>query len=100
VCLSAKTGEGVNELKTALKEFAGLNTSVEGGFIARRRHLDALARSRDSLEAAREQLLVHRAGELVAEDLRKAHQALETITGSFSADDLLGEIFSSFCIGK
>ena len=100
VCLSAKTGEGVDELKTALKEFAGLNTSVEGGFIARRRHLDALARSLESLEAAREQLLVHKAGELVAEDLKKAHQALETITGSFSADDLLGEIFSSFCIGK
>ena len=100
VCLSAKTGEGVDELKTALKEFAGLNTSVEGGFIARRRHLDALARSLESLEAAREQLLLHKAGELVAEDLKKAHQALETITGSFSADDLLGEIFSSFCIGK
>jgi tRNA modification GTPase len=100
VCLSAMTGEGVDELKRALKEFAGLNTSVEGGFIARRRHLDALARSLESLEAAREQLLVHKAGELVAEDLKKAHQALETITGSFSADDLLGEIFSSFCIGK
>jgi tRNA modification GTPase len=100
LCLSARTGEGIDELKLALKAFAGLNTSEEGGFIARRRHLDALARSRDSLNAAREQLVTLKAGELVAEDLRKAHQALESITGSYSADDLLGEIFSSFCIGK
>ncbi len=100
LCLSAKTGEGIAVLKTELKAFAGLNTSEEGGFIARRRHLDALAKSGDSLDAAREQLVTHKAGELVAEDLRKAHQALETITGSYSADDLLGEIFSSFCIGK
>ena len=100
IYVSALTGAGIDELKTRLKQFAGLGTTEEGGFIARRRHLDALTRSRSRLAAAQEQLLTHRAGELVAEDLREAHLALEAITGSYSADDLLGEIFSSFCIGK
>lgn len=100
VRLSARTGAGIDDLKSALKSFAGLNTSEEGGFIARRRHLDALQKSRACLETARTQLHGHKAGELVAEDLRNAHHALESITGNYSADDLLGEIFSSFCIGK
>lgn len=100
VYLSARTGAGLEQLKSALKAHAGLSPSVEGGFIARRRHLDALERSRTFLASATEQLAGHRAGELVAEDLRDAHQALEAITGSYSADDLLGEIFASFCIGK
>jgi len=98
--VSAKTRSGISTLKEALKQFAGLNASVEGGFIARRRHLDALHRSQDFLVKARQQLEENHAGELVAEELKQAHQALESITGAYSADDLLGEIFSSFCIGK
>ena len=100
IFVSALTMAGIDGLKSALKTFAGLNTSVEGGFIARRRHLDALEKSRSCLASAREQLQTHKASELVAEDLRQAHQALEAITGAYSADDLLGEIFASFCIGK
>ena len=98
--VSAKTGAGVTDLKQALKEFAGLTTSVEGGFIARRRHLDALEKSRINLVNAAAELDNTTSGELVAEELKLAHQALESITGRFSADDLLGEIFTSFCIGK
>ena len=100
VYLSAKTGEGVDLLKQAIRQFAGINASIEGRFIARRRHLDALNKSLAFLHAADEQLNTHRAGELVAEELKNAHQALEEITGAYSADDLLGEIFASFCIGK
>ena len=100
VYLSAKTGDGVDLLKTAIKQFAGLSNSVEGRFIARRRHLDALNKSLACLNQAQEQLNSHHARELVAEDLKAAHLSLEEITGAFSADDLLGEIFSSFCIGK
>ncbi len=100
VQLSAKTGQGLEQLKIALKDFAGLNTTVEGGFISRRRHLDALEKSRGFLESALEQMTGSKAGELVAEDMREAHLALEAITGKYTSDDLLGEIFSSFCIGK
>lgn len=100
IYLSALTQEGIDQLKTALKDHAGLKSSIEGGFIARRRHLDALNRSRDALSTALTQLTTSKAGELMAEDLREAHQALEIITGSYTPDDLLGEIFSSFCIGK
>ena len=98
--LSAKTGAGLDGLRQAIRTFAGLETTAEGGFIARRRHLDALLRARDCLENGHAQLSTHASGELLAEDLKQAHQALETITGAFSADDLLGEIFASFCIGK
>lgn len=98
--LSAKYNDGVDDLKQALKNFAGLNTSVEGGFIARRRHLEALIRASTFLETAARQLETHQAAELAAEDLREAHQSLEAITGQFTSDDLLGEIFTSFCIGK
>jgi tRNA modification GTPase len=100
IFVSAKTGSGIDDLKSALKIHAGMSTTEEGGFIARRRHLDALIKSRTFLASARKQLVTHKAGELVAEDLREAHLALEAITGSYSSDDLLGEIFSSFCIGK
>ena len=82
-----------------MKEVVGYQAS-EGQFLARRRHLDALDRARDLLVAGDNQLKSHRAGELLAEDLRLAHQALCEITGEFSSDDLLGKIFSSFCIGK
>ena len=98
--LSAKTGEGVDSLKTHLKEVMGFSATTEGRFSARRRHLDALDRAMAALDTGRAQLDGYGAGELLAEDLRDAQQALGEITGEFSADDLLGEIFGSFCIGK
>ncbi|TVP43251.1 MAG: tRNA uridine-5-carboxymethylaminomethyl(34) synthesis GTPase MnmE [Halomonas sp.] len=100
VRLSAKTGGGVDNLKTHLKEVMGFASTTEGRFSARRRHLDALDRAMGALETGRAQLDGYGAGELLAEDLRDAQQALGEITGEFSADDLLGEIFGSFCIGK
>lgn len=98
--LSAKTGEGVDNLKSHLKEVMGYAATTEGRFSARRRHLDALDRAKRALTNGEEQLSGYGAGELLAEDLRDAQQALGEITGEFSADDLLGEIFGSFCIGK
>ncbi|MCE8017260.1 tRNA uridine-5-carboxymethylaminomethyl(34) synthesis GTPase MnmE [Halomonas sp. MCCC 1A17488] len=98
--LSARTGEGVDNLKEHLKTVMGYSTTTEGRFSARRRHLDALDRAQRALESGEAQLSGHGAGELLAEDLRDAQQALGEITGEFSADDLLGEIFGSFCIGK
>lgn len=100
VCLSAKTGAGVSLLRSHLKALIDFHGQAEGDFTARRRHLDAIARARGALLAARRALHDGRAGELMAEDLRQAQLALSTITGEFSADDLLGEIFASFCIGK
>jgi len=98
--LSAKTGVGVDNLKAHLKDIMGFSATTEGRFSARRRHLDALDRAMTALETGRAQLDGYGAGELLAEDLRDAQQALGEITGEFSADDLLGEIFGSFCIGK
>ncbi|MCG6656696.1 tRNA uridine-5-carboxymethylaminomethyl(34) synthesis GTPase MnmE [Halomonas campisalis] len=98
--LSAKTGEGVDNLKAHLKSVMGYSATTEGRFSARRRHLDALDRAKRALTNGEEQLAGFGAGELLAEDLRDAQQALGEITGEFSADDLLGEIFGSFCIGK
>jgi tRNA modification GTPase len=100
IYLSAKTGAGIELLEQYFKVRAGYNDAQEGVFSARRRHFDALKRTREHVEAARSQLLEANAGELAAESLRYAHQALGEITGEFAADDLLGEIFSSFCIGK
>jgi tRNA modification GTPase len=97
--LSAKTGCGLEELKQHLKKSAGYHGD-ENVFIARRRHIDALHITKQHLQDALEQLLVYKAGELVAEELRVAQQALGEITGEFRSDDLLGNIFSSFCIGK
>jgi tRNA modification GTPase len=71
-----------------------------GTVIARARHLEALARARRSVDAAAQLLTERRAGELMAEELRGAQRALEEITGAFTSEDLLGRIFSSFCIGK
>ena len=71
-----------------------------GAVTARRRHLDSLRRARGHFDAGRQQLADHAAGELMADELREAQNALAEITGEFSSDDLLGEIFSSFCIGK
>ncbi|SDI92112.1 tRNA uridine-5-carboxymethylaminomethyl(34) synthesis GTPase MnmE [Billgrantia gudaonensis] len=100
VRLSTKTGAGMDDLKAHLKTVMGYAGTTEGRFSARRRHLDALDRAREALDNGEAQLDGHGAGELLAEDLRQAQQALGEITGEFSADDLLGEIFGSFCIGK
>jgi tRNA modification GTPase len=100
VAISAKTGQGLDELKTHLLKVMGLEQLTEGNFSARRRHLDALTKTEHYLDAAAIQIKEFQAGELAAEDLRLAHDALGEITGKISADDLLGKIFSSFCIGK
>ncbi|MFP1793307.1 tRNA uridine-5-carboxymethylaminomethyl(34) synthesis GTPase MnmE [Lonsdalea quercina] len=98
--LSARTGEGVDLLRNHLKESMGFTSSTESGFLARRRHLQALESAAEHLEQGREQLVSAYAGELLAEELRLSQQALSEITGEFTSDDLLGRIFSSFCIGK
>ncbi|MBK4714328.1 MULTISPECIES: tRNA uridine-5-carboxymethylaminomethyl(34) synthesis GTPase MnmE [Tenebrionibacter/Tenebrionicola group] len=98
--LSARSGEGINALREHLKSCMGFDTSMEGGFLARRRHLQALEQAALHLQQGKEQLLGARAGELLAEELRLAQQYLSEITGAFTSDDLLGRIFSSFCIGK
>ena len=98
--LSAKTGAGVDALRTHLKECMGFSGNTEGGFMARRRHLDALERAAQHLQIGQEQLEGYMAGEILAEELRITQQYLNEITGEFSSDDLLGRIFSSFCIGK
>ena len=95
-----KTGLGLAALRDHLKQCMGYQGGVEGGFMARRRHLEAIAHADEHLQLAKEQLEVYAAGELVAEELRLAQEQLSEITGAFSSDDLLGRIFSSFCIGK
>ena len=99
IALSAKTGAGLELLRTHLKEIAGFRAAGEGIFMARRRHLEALQHSRLHLEQA-QQRLRERAGELLAEELRLVQQYLSEITGEFTSEDLLARIFSSFCIGK
>jgi len=81
-------------------QFVGTSEQSEGGFTARQRHVDALKRAAAHLQEGERQLSEYRAGELLAEELRLAQQDLGEITGETVADDLLGEIFSSFCIGK
>ena len=98
--ISAKTGLGIDLLRQHLKEAVGYNASIEGGFTARRRHLQALEIAQHHLAKGQQLLTVQRAGELLAEELRLAQQALSEITGEFRSDDLLGRIFSSFCVGK
>ena len=98
--ISAKTGLGVEALQQHLKSLMGYQSNMEGGFIARRRHLEALELASSHLLIGKEQLEVYLAGELLAEELRMAQMALSEITGKFTSDDLLGKIFSSFCIGK
>jgi tRNA modification GTPase len=100
IALSAKTGAGLDMLRQHLKESMGFQPAGEGTFIARRRHLDAIRRAQEHMIQGRTQLKESRAGELLAEELRLAQQALSEITGEFTPDDLLGRIFSSFCIGK
>jgi len=98
--LAAKVAEGLEVLRDHLKQCIGFASTTEGGFLARRRHLDALERARDSLLQGQTQLEGYGAGELLAEDLRAAQDALGEITGHLTPDELLGKIFSSFCIGK
>ena len=100
IYLSAKTGDGIDLLKQHLKNCMGYQQKNEGQFIARRRHLDAIDAAEVHLELAEENLHQTRAGELLAEELRFAQEALSSITGEFSSDDLLGRIFADFCIGK
>ncbi|MDR3490406.1 MAG: tRNA uridine-5-carboxymethylaminomethyl(34) synthesis GTPase MnmE [Gammaproteobacteria bacterium] len=100
ISLSAKNNIGIDILKNHIKSCVGFAKNTEGCFSARRRHLDALIRAKDFLLSGQEQLADHRAGELLAEDLRQAQIALSEITGEFTSDDLLGRIFSSFCVGK
>ena len=100
VHISAKTGEGIDTLKTMICDAAGLNTGREGSFSARTRHLDALRRTGEHLKAGADQLYTNAAPELLAEELRLAQKTLGEITGEFLPDDLLGAIFASFCIGK
>lgn len=100
VRISAKLGLGLDDLRGHLKHLMGYEGLSESSFIARKRHLDALAKAEQAINAGIDQLLGAAAGELLAEDLRAAQNHLNEITGEFSSDDLLGRIFSSFCIGK
>jgi tRNA modification GTPase len=100
IYLSAKDGQGLDLLRRQLKQVVGYQTTLEGGFSARRRHIDALQRCQLLLQEGSSQLAYSQAGELLAEDLRLAQECLNEITGSFTSDDLLGRIFGSFCIGK
>jgi tRNA modification GTPase len=98
--LSAKTGAGLDLLRAELKRQAGYQPAEQGALGARRRHLDALARARGHVLEATEVFKSAGGFELFAEDLRLAQRALGEITGEFTSEDLLAEIFSSFCIGK
>ena len=98
--VSALTGAGLDELRQELARRAGAGNGTEGTFSARARHVAALERAAAHLALGAEALHAQRAGELLAEELRVAHQALGEITGQTTADDLLGRIFGEFCIGK
>lgn len=100
IAISAKLGHGMDIFCQALKDKMGYNPEVGGSFTARRRHLEALQEAQHFIELGAAQLHGAAAGELLAEDLRHAQDALSSITGEFTSDDLLGRIFSSFCIGK
>ncbi len=100
IALSAKTGEGMSLLKNHLKKCMGYEQRTEGKFMARRRHIEALEQANRHLEIARHNLVEIQAGELLAEELKLAQEYLNEITGEFTSDDLLGRIFSNFCIGK
>ena len=100
VALSAKTGAGLDALREQIKAIAGYKNLGEGALSARRRHVDALKRATAHFEAGKTALSETRAGEILAEELRLAQQALGEVTGAVSSDDLLGRIFADFCIGK
>lgn len=98
--ISAKLGDGIDVLKQHLKKIAGFQNEDASLFTARRRHVNALQHALSCVQRGEQQLIESQAGELLAEELRQAQQYLNEITGEFTADDLLGEIFSGFCIGK
>ena len=98
--ISAKVGDGIDALRDRIRDLAGYENLGEGAFTARRRHVEALERAAVHFETGRTALEETQAGELLAEELRLSHHALGEITGAFSSDDLLGKIFSEFCIGK
>ena len=98
--ISAKTGDGIDDLRQHIRELAGYENLGEGAFTARKRHLQALETAAKHFNTGIQALETKRAGELLAEELRLSHRALGEITGAFSSDDLLGRIFSEFCIGK
>jgi tRNA modification GTPase len=100
IMLSALSGQGLDALRAHLKSCMGYQSIDSGAISARARHLEALGSAREHTRVARAQLTERRAGELVAEELRAAQQALGEITGEFTSEDLLGRIFASFCIGK
>ena len=100
VSLSAKNQQGLELLESHLLKCIGFDATLEGTFIARARHVNAINRANEHILSGQERLLTQKAGELLAEELKLAQNALSEITGEFTADDLLGEIFSSFCIGK
>lgn len=100
VAVSARTGQGIDALKDRIKALAGFDAGTEGHFMARRRHVDALARALRHLAEGKLRLEERNEGELLAEELRLCHECLCEITGQFTPDDLLGKIFASFCIGK
>jgi tRNA modification GTPase len=98
--LSARTGDGLESLKDRLRDRLGLQVAGEAPFVARRRHLVALEATRDRLDAARNLAVDTAHLELLAEELRGAHDALGEIVGRFTSEDLLEQIFRSFCLGK
>ncbi|WP_444996265.1 tRNA uridine-5-carboxymethylaminomethyl(34) synthesis GTPase MnmE [Aliikangiella sp. IMCC44359] len=100
ITLSAKLGVGMENLRSHLKQVVGYQASESGVFMARRRHIDALERASSHLDIGYQQLSQMAAGEILAEELKLTQNCLNEITGEFTADDLLGKIFSSFCIGK
>ena len=99
--VSARTGAGLDRLRHVLLEQAGWQSTPDGLFIARARHVDALQRTQAHLQLAQAHARANDGAlDLLAEDLRQAHDALGEITGAMTADELLGQIFSHFCIGK
>ena len=100
ITLSAKLNDGIDALRDALKESIGFNSMIEGAFVARERHLIALRAARELIASAEQCLVDGVPFELTAEDLRLAQNELGRITGQITSDDLLGEIFSTFCVGK
>ena len=100
VNISAKTGAGTDALRACIGDVAGYRDLGEGAFTARQRHIEALQDAERHFETGRQALLDMKAGEIFAEELRLAQEALSPITGEFSSDDLLGRIFAEFCIGK
>ncbi len=100
IAISAKNGDGLNQLRDCIKDIVGYSQNSESIFTARRRHISSLSDAMDSVERGLRQLKEYNAGELLADELLQAQNSLNQITGEFSSDDLLGEIFGGFCIGK